>query len=68
MIEIIGTRPKIRQATKTGYVECEVGGVADMSYSTSKYRRGRCQGDPPGTIAPTLTANGCGFLIRFEDV
>lgn len=32
---------KIPQATKKGYIECEVGGVADLSYPDSKTRRGR---------------------------
>lgn len=30
----------IRQATAKGYIECEIGGVADFSYPTSKIRRG----------------------------
>ena len=34
----------IRQATKKGYIECRVGGVADFSYPESKLRRGRVQG------------------------
>ena len=34
----------IRQATQKGYIECEIGGVADFSYPTSKLRRGRVQG------------------------
>ena len=33
----------IRQATQKGYIECEIGGVADFSYPTSKLRRGRVQ-------------------------
>ena len=45
---------KIRQATKQGYVECRVGGVADLSYPTSKTRRGRVQS--MGNISPTLQA------------
>lgn len=35
---------KIKQATKKGYIECCNGGVADLSYPTSKLRRGRVQG------------------------
>ena len=35
---------KIRQATKQGWIECDVGGVADLSYPDSKLRRGRVQG------------------------
>lgn len=45
---------KIKQATKEGYIECEVGGVADLSYPNSKTRRGRVQNR--GNICPTLTA------------
>lgn len=35
---------KIRQATKQGWIECDVGGVADLSFPDSKLRRGRVQG------------------------
>lgn len=45
---------KIKQATKDGYIECEVGGVADLSYPNSKTRRGIVQ--DRGNICPTLTA------------
>lgn len=34
----------IKQATKKGYIECSVPGVADFSFPTSKLRRGRVQG------------------------
>ena len=34
----------IKQATEKGYIECRIGGVADFSYPTSKYRRGRVIG------------------------
>ena len=44
----------IKQATKQGYIECEVGGVADFSYPDSKTRRGRVQDN--GNTCPTLTA------------
>lgn len=50
---------KIRQATKQGFIECEVGGVADFSYPTSKLRRGRVQGR--GQISPTITSEGSGI-------
>lgn len=63
MIEVIGN-PKIRQATKLGYVECIVGGVADLSYPKSKLRRGRCQGEPPGTISPTVTTTGGLYVLE----
>lgn len=54
---------KIRQATKIGYIECEIGGVADFSYPTSKLRRGRVQGG--GNIFPTITAQSMG-ICRIE--
>lgn len=48
----------IRQATKGGYIKCEVGGVADFLYPTSTKRRGRVQGD--GQICPTITSENTG--------
>lgn len=50
---------KIPQATKQGYIECEVGGVADLPYPNSKTRRGRVQEN--GTISPTITATETGI-------
>lgn len=44
----------IKQVTKQGYIECKVGGVADLSYPDSKTRRGRVQDN--GDTSPTLTA------------
>ena len=40
----------IRQATKAGVIEWQVGGVADLSFPTSKTRRGRVQEN--GTVCP----------------
>lgn len=48
--EVIG----IKQATKKGYIECELPGCADLSFPNSENRRGRVQGG--GQIVPTLTA------------
>lgn len=45
---------KIRQATKDGSIECEIGGCFDASYPNSKIRRGRAQ--DKGNTCPTLTA------------
>lgn len=45
----------IPQATKTGYAECPVGGIVDLSYPNSSTRRGRVQNK--GSISPTITAN-----------
>lgn len=53
----------IRQATKEGFVECEYGGVADLSFPTSGTRRGRVQ--DKGNICPTITAETNG-LCRIE--
>ena len=54
---------KIPQATKQGYIECEIGGVADLSYPNSKTRRDRVQEN--GTISPTITATETG-ICRIE--
>lgn len=35
---------KVKQNTKSGYAECELGGVVDLAYPSSKTRRGRVQG------------------------
>lgn len=47
---------KIKENTVKGYSECELGGVANLSYPTSKTRRGRVESR--GQIAPTLTVSG----------
>lgn len=49
----------IKQATSQGYAECEIGGVADLSFPESKTRRGRVQ--EGGMICPTITAESNGF-------
>jgi DNA (cytosine-5)-methyltransferase 1 len=59
-------RVAIKQATKKGYIECEVGGVADLSYPTSKTRRGRVQDG--GNISPTITATETGVCKIDEDL
>lgn len=53
----------IKQATKQGYIEYEVGGVADLSYPDSKTRRGRVQDN--GNTCPTITATETG-ICRIE--
>ena len=50
---------RIKQATKKGYIECKVGGVADLSYPKSKLRRGRVQ--EGGDVSPTLTTEPDGI-------
>ena len=54
-----GSKVLIPQATKQGYIECEVGGVVDLSYPNSKTRRGRVQENE--TISPTITATETGI-------
>ena len=53
-----GNKVAIKQGTKRGYIECEVGGVADLSYLDSKTRRGRVQEN--GNVSPTITATETG--------
>ena len=55
---------RIKQATKDGYIECKIGGVADLSYPTSTTRRGRVQ--EGGDVCPTLTATETG-VCRIEN-
>ena len=55
---------KIKQATKQGFIELiTFPGVVDLSYPTSKVRRGRVQ--EGGAISPTLTTTG--GLYVFEE-
>ena len=62
-LAIMEDKVRIPQATKEGFIECEVGGVFDGSYPDSTTRRGRVQGG--GSISPTLTCN-CDGLRRIE--
>ena len=56
---------RIKQATKDGYIDCKIGGVADLSFPTSKTRRGRVQDN--GDTCPTLTA-GESEIYRIESL
>lgn len=56
---------KIRQATKDGSIECEIGGCFDARYPNSKTRRGRVQ--DKGNTCPTLTAQNK-EVVRIEKV
>lgn len=47
-------RVMIKQATKQGYAECELGGVADLSFPDSATRSGRVQ--ECGNVCPTIMA------------
>lgn len=53
----------IKQATKSGSIECEVGGCFDASYPESQTRRGRVQDG--GNTCPTLTAQNQ-EVVRIE--
>lgn len=55
----------IKQATKSGSIECEVGGCFDASYPESETRRGRVQDN--GNTCPTLTAQNQD-ICRIEKV
>lgn len=66
IITIIGNEIKIRQATSKGWIGLPLsGGLADLSFPTSKLRRGRVQFN--GEICPTLTC-GSGELYVFERI
>lgn len=58
---VIEPKVAVKQATKKGYIECKVGGVADLSYPSSKLRRGRVQHG--GDVSPTLTASSSGVSV-----
>lgn len=53
---------EVKQATKEGSIPCEVGGVADLNYPSSKTRRGRVQGN--GQICPTLTTENIPSVLE----
>lgn len=53
----------IKQATKSGSIECEVGGCFDASFPESQTRRGRVQDG--GNPCPTLTAQNQ-EIVRIE--
>lgn len=55
----------VKQATKQGYTECEVGGVADLSFPSSATRRGRVQDN--GKICPTIMSQNQ-ELCRIESM
>lgn len=56
---------KIKQATKKGYTECKINGVADFSFPDSKTRRGRVEQN--GDVSPTLMA-GNSEIVKIEKV
>jgi hypothetical protein len=71
MMEVYGNSIQIKQATKLGYIEIPLTGdyyVADFSYPTSRLRRGRAQGTPPGSVCPALTCGCENCLVVIEEV
>ena len=58
MISFTDKSIHIRQAVKCGFIEmpCDKKMVADLSFPTSKLRRGRVQDE--GRICPTITTTG----------
>lgn len=62
-IKVMTETVKIKQATKDGYIDCKVGGVADLSFPDSPTRRGRVQ--DMGDTCPTLMA-GESDICRIE--
>ena len=54
---------KIRQATKLGYIKCNVGGVFNAAYPDSKLRRARVIDN--GEVAPTIQCDG-NSILRIE--
>ncbi len=55
----------VKQATKDGYIKCDLPDVADLSYPGSTTRRGRVQEN--GTVSPTLTAAQTG-ICKLEKI
>ena len=54
---------KIRQATKQGFIECEIGGVCCLEYPTSTLRRARTIEN--GRVSPTITTESVPNRIEF---
>ena len=52
----------VKQATKDGYIPCNIGGVADLSYPTSQTRRGRVIDQ--GNVSPTLTTENTPSVLE----
>jgi len=52
----------VKQATKDGYIECEVPGIADLNYVSSTTRRGRVQ--EGGQISPTIATENTPSVIE----
>ena len=56
-------RVRIKQATKDGHIDCNLGDIVDLSYPSSNTRRDRVQEN--GDVSPTFTAKETG-VCRIE--
>ena len=56
---------RIKQATKQGFIYCNIGGVFNAQYLTSKIRRGRVIQN--GEVSPTIQCDG-NSIMRVEEV
>ena len=56
---------KIKQATKQGFIECDLNGCCCLDYPTSELRRGRVIDN--GNISPTLTTENIPNVIELGD-
>lgn len=54
----------IRQATKRGHIECDSEGIADLSYPTSKTRRGRVIEN--GNVCPTIMTSNHELCVVYS--
>ena len=55
---------KVKQATEKGYIECEPGGIADLSFPDSENRRARVQDG--GRVSPAIPPQVKAGLTRLE--
>lgn len=55
---------KVKNQTKEGYIECPIGGVMDLAFPDSEYRRGRVINN--GQTTNTLDT-GCNIGLNVDD-
>lgn len=55
---------KVKNQTKQGYIECPIGGVMDLAFPDSEYRRGRVINN--GQTTNTLDT-GCNIGLNVDD-
>lgn len=53
---------RIKNSTKQGYLDMISGGICDTAF-IKMAKRGRAQGNPPGTICPALMAHNINALV-----